>query len=133
MKPLLKFLIGIPAVIHFGVLSLEMFFWSMPLVQDKFQDFTPEALAAILAGNQGLSNGFLSLGLLWGLLDKEKSVSIWTFFLGCIAVAGIYGSFSLGRPTAILVQTIPAVLALILLFLNHRSPSQPVPTQESRL
>lgn len=133
MKPLLKFLIGMIAVVHFGVLSLEMFFWSTPLVQNKFQDFKPEALAAILAGNQGLSNGFLALGLLWGLLDKEKSVSIWTFFLGCIAVAGIYGSFSLGRPTAIFVQTIPAVLALILLFLNHRSQSQPAPAQESRL
>ena len=119
MKPLLKFLIGILAVIHFGVLSLEMFFWSTPLVQSKFQTFTSEELAAILAGNQGLYNGFLAAGLIWGLLEKQKSFSIWVFFLSCIAIAGIYGSISLERPTALVIQTVPAILALLLLVVNR--------------
>lgn len=129
MNQFLKLLIGIIAVIHFGVLSLEMFFWSTPLVQDKFQDFTPDQLAAILAGNQGLYNGFLAIGLLWGLLDKEKFVSIWTFFLGCIVVAGIYGSFSLGRPTALVIQTVPAVIALLLLLVVNRVAAKAVKSQ----
>ena len=120
MNPLFKVLIGIIAMIHGGFLALEMFFWSTPAVQSKFQTFTSEEMAAILAGNQGLYNGFLAAGLLWGLLDREKSVSIWSFFLSCIAIAGTYGSFSLGRPTALLIQTVPAVIALLFLIAARR-------------
>lgn len=120
MNPLFKVLIGIIAMIHGGFLALEMFFWSTPAVQSKFQTFTSEEMATILAGNQGLYNGFLAAGLLWGLLDREKSVSIWSFFLSCIAIAGTYGSFSLGRPTALLIQTVPAVIALLFLIAARR-------------
>ena len=120
MNPLFKVLIGIIAMIHGGFLALEMFFWSTPAVQSKFQTFTSEEMAAILAGNQGLYNGFLAAGLLWGLLDREKSVSIWSFFLSCIAIAGTYGSFSLGRPTPLLIQTVPAVIALLFLIAARR-------------
>lgn len=123
MNILTKILVGIIALLHLGVLTLEMFLWSTPLVQDKFKDFTPEELAAILAANQGLYNGFLAAGLVWGLLDKQKSFSIWVFFLSCIAIAGIYGSFSLGRPTAVLIQTVPAVIALLFLVLTRKSHS----------
>jgi len=119
MKFLTKLLIGIIAIVHGGFLALEMFFWSTPAVQSKFQTFTSEEMATILAGNQGLYNGFLAAGLLWGLLAREKSFSIWVFFLSCIAIAGIYGSFSLGRPTALLIQTVPAILALLLLVANR--------------
>ena len=118
MNIIIKLLIGVIALIHFGVLDLEMFFWSNPLVQSKFQTFTSEELAAILAGNQGLYNGFLAAGLIGGLLEKQKSFSIWVFFLSCIAIAGIYGSFSLGRLTALVIQTVPAILALLLLIIN---------------
>ena len=117
MNTLTKLLIGFIAFIHTGILVLEMFLWSEPFVQNRFQSSTPEELAAILAGNQGLYNGFLAAGLIWGLLDKHKARSIWIFFLTCIAIAGIYGSISLGRPTAVLVQTVPAAFALLLLFL----------------
>lgn len=121
MNSLFKVLIGIIAMIHGGFLALEMFFWSTPAVQGKFQTFTPEEMATILAGNQGLYNGFLAAGLLWGLLDQEKSFSIWGFFLSCIAIAGAYGSFSLGRPTALLIQTVPAIIALLFLIATKRS------------
>ena len=119
MNIIIKLLIGVVALIHLGVLALEMFFWSNPLVQSKFQTFTSEELAAILAGNQGLYNGFLAAGLIWGLLEKQKSFSIWVFFLSCIAIAGIYGSISLGRPAALVIQTVPAILALLLLVVNR--------------
>ena len=117
MNTLAKLLIGFIAFIHTGILVLEMFLWSEPFVQNRFQSSTPEELAAILAGNQGLYNGFLAAGLIWGLLDKQKTRSIWIFFLACIVIAGIYGSISLGRPTALLLQTVPAVIALLLLLL----------------
>jgi len=126
VNTLIKILIGAIALLHLGVLSLEMFFWSTPLVQGNFQVFTPEKLAAILAANQGLYNGFLAAGLIWGLWDKQKSFSIWIFFLSCIAIAGIYGSFSLGRPTALLIQTIPAVIGLLLLLALNRSATKAV-------
>ena len=119
MNIIIKLLIGVVALIHLGVLALEMFFWSNPLVQSKFQTFTSEELAAILAGNQGLYNGFLAAGLIWGLLEKQKSFSIWVFFLSWIAIAGIYGSISLERPTALVIQTVPAILALLLLVVNR--------------
>lgn len=119
MRILINVLITIVAVIHMGFLALEMFLWSTPVVQSKFQTFTPEEMAAILAGNQGLYNGFLAAGLIWGLLDREKCISIWVFFLSCIAIAGIYGSISLERPTALVIQTIPAILALLLLVVNR--------------
>jgi putative membrane protein len=120
MNVLAKILVGAIALLHLGVLTLEMFLWSTPLVQDKVKDFDPRELAAILAANQGLYNGFLAAGLVWGLLDKQKSFSIWVFFLSCIAIAGIYGSLTLGRPTAVLVQTIPALIALLLLFFTRK-------------
>ena len=119
MRILINILITIVAVIHVGFLALEMFLWSTPVVQSKFQTFTPEEMGAILAGNQGLYNGFLAAGLIWGLLDREKCLSIWVFFLSCIAIAGIYGSISLERPTALVIQTVPAILALLLLVVNR--------------
>jgi len=119
MNALTKILIGIIAITHGGFLVLEMFLWSTPAVQSQFQTFTSEEMVTILAGNQGLYNGFLAAGLLWGLLAREKSISIWSFFLSCIAIAGIYGSFGLGRPTALLIQTVPAILALLLLVANR--------------
>lgn len=124
MKILTQLLIGMIALIHFGILALEMFFWTAPFVQDRFSNFTPEELSTILAANQGLYNGFLAAGLLWGLLEKQKSSSIWIFFLSCIAIAGIYGSFSLGRPTALLLQTVPAGIALLLL-IGNRNAAKP--------
>lgn len=119
MRILINVLIAIVAAIHVGFLALEMFLWSTPVVQSKFQTFTPEEMGAILAGNQGLYNGFLAAGLIWGLLDREKCLSIWVFFLSCIAIAGIYGSISLERPTALVIQTVPAILALLLLVVNR--------------
>lgn len=130
MNALIKVLIGIIAIMHGGFLVLEMFLWSTPAVQSKFQTFTPEEMAAILAGNQGLYNGFLAAGLLWGLLDREKCVSIWVFCLSCIAIAGVYGSFSLGRPTALLIQTMPAVIGLLFLITSKRDSAQAIESHE---
>ncbi len=92
---LIKLLIGVIAARHIGFLALEMFFWSTPLVQSRLQIFQLQELSTILAGNQGLSNGFLAAALIWGLWDREKSLSVLIFFLSYIIFAGIYGSISL--------------------------------------
>jgi putative membrane protein len=124
----IKILIGIIAFIHIAFLVLEMFLWDKDSVQENFQDFTDKQLVKVLANNQGLYNGFLAAGLIWGLLSPHYSVEIWTFFLCCIAIAGIYGSISLTlggatpkfRPTAPLAQTLPATITPSVLWLGSK-------------
>lgn len=72
----------------------------------------------VLAANQGLYNGFLAAGLVWALLitNPEWHRNVASFFLGCVAVAGIYGSLTAGG-RILLVQTVPALLALAALLL----------------
>ena len=69
-----------------------------------------------LAANQGLYNGFLAAGLIWSLFISDpvwfKNVAM--FFLGCIAVAGIYGGMTAGKKV-FYVQGVPAIIALVLL------------------
>lgn len=69
-------------------------------------------MSAPLAANQGLSNGFLAVGLVWGL--KQESVAIKSFFLICILVAGVYGAITV-KPSIFFVQALPATTALLLL------------------
>ena len=111
--------VGIVAALHLYFLVLEMFLWTKPLglrtfgqSQQKADDF------AVLAANQGLYNGFLAAGLIWGLLhpDAGAGFQIKVFFLLCVIVAGLYGGYSVNT-IIILVQAAPAVLALVLLFL----------------
>ncbi len=120
MKTFAKVLIGLLVVVHIGFFVAEMFLWSTPAVQSRVDKFTLEQLAAILASNQGLSNGILAAGLLWGLFPNQAR-SIWVFLLPSIAIAGIYGSISLKSPYPIVLQTFPAIVALLLLWLAGRT------------
>lgn len=101
---------------HAGFLILEAFFWTAPLGLKTFR-LTPEAAAAsaALAKNQGLYNGFLAAGLVWGLLAApEAALPIKTFFLVCVIAAGCCGAATVsGR--VFFVQALPAILALALL------------------
>ncbi|MEM9285916.1 MAG: DUF1304 domain-containing protein [Pseudomonadota bacterium] len=106
---------------HFGFLVLEMFFWDHPIGRETF-GMTPEesAISAPLAANQGLYNGFLATGLLWGLFAGKRDVVI--FFLLCAMVAGVFGAIT-AKPTIVLVQGGPALLALLLtLAAGRREP-----------
>jgi len=104
------------AALHVYFLVLEMFLWQTPLGRRTFR-MTKEAAAstAVLAGNQGLYNGFLAAGLLWGLIayGVVSGRGILTFFLLCIIVAGVYGAVTVSR-RILLVQSVPAVVALLL-------------------
>jgi putative membrane protein len=109
-------LVALVALLHLWFLVLEMFLWDKPLGLKTFRQ-TPEAAAAskVLAANQGLYNGFLAAGLVWGLLLRGAGFDIKVFFLACVVVAGLYGAATVGRKI-LFVQALPAVVALALLF-----------------
>src|SRR5215475_4150133 len=85
--------IGVVALLHAWFLVLEMFLWEKPLGRKTFRT-TPEYAAAskMLAANQGLYNGFLVAGLVWGLWLGAAGMAIKLFFLGCVVVAGVFGA-----------------------------------------
>jgi putative membrane protein len=110
--------VGFVMLEHLGFLYLEMFLWRKPLGIKIFKT-TPEfaAESAALAKNQGLYNGFLAAGLLWGLLNDNpfSAFDIKLFFLSCVAIAGIFGSLTVNRRIFYL-QTVPALIAILLIF-----------------
>jgi len=112
-------LVALVAVLHLYFLVLEMFLWTKPLGLKTFRN-SPEKAAdsAVLAANQGLYNGFLAAGLVWGLLQGTPGFAfqIKMFFLLCVIIAGIYGAATVSR-RILYVQAAPAALALILLWL----------------
>lgn len=109
--------IGLVVVLHVYFLVLEMFLWDKPLGRKVFK-LTPEFATAskVLAANQGLYNGFLVAGLVWGLWLGVAGRDIKVFFLGCVIVAGVYGACSVSR-RVLLIQAVPAAVALLLLLI----------------
>ena len=111
-------LIVLVAVIHAYFLVLEMFRWEAPRTRKVFgttAEFAAES--KVMAANQGLYNGFLSAGLLYGLIMGVGDGQMVIFLLLCVMVAGIYAAMG-GIKAALYVQTLPAALALIALLLN---------------
>lgn len=109
-------LIALIVLLHGYFLVLEMFLWDKPLGLKTFgQTKADAATTKVLAANQGLYNGFLAAGLLWGLCADANSFHIKVFFLSCILVAGLYGACSTGRKKILYIQAIPAAVALVLL------------------
>ena len=106
------------AISHMGILVLEMFFWNHPIGQKIFS-MTPEVAesSAVLAMNQGLYNGFLAAGLIWGLISKRVDIKV--FFLACVVVAGIFGGLT-AKISIIFTQGLPALLALSFVLINSR-------------
>jgi putative membrane protein len=106
------FLVGLVAALHLYFLVLEMFLWTTPTGRRVFgleAAFAEESKS--LAANQGLYNGFLVAGLVWGLVGDRTDVKV--FFLVCVVVAGLYGTFTVSRKI-LYVQTVPAAIALAL-------------------
>ncbi len=103
-------LTALVALLHLYFLVLEMFLWTRPLGMKVFRN-TPEKAETtrVLAANQGLYNGFLAAGLLWGVASGKQDVML--FFLGCVVVAALYGAWSVSR-RIFWVQGLPALLAL---------------------
>jgi putative membrane protein len=110
-------LVALVAALHVYFLILEMFLWTKPLGLKTFHQSLEKATdSAVLAANQGLYNGFLAAGLVWGLLQGVAGFAfqIKIFFLICVIVAGVYGAVTVSR-RILFVQALPAAIALILL------------------
>jgi putative membrane protein len=109
-------LVGVVALEHAGFFVLESFLFRTPLGLKVFR-LTPQAAeaCAVFAANQGVYNGFLSAGLVWGLVAApDAAPAIKTFFLACVVVAGLVGGATASR-SIWLVQALPALVALALL------------------
>lgn len=109
--------VGLVAALHVYFLVLEMFFWKKPLGRRVF-GLTRELAEATasLAANQGLYNGFLAAGLLWGLSLGPDGFAIRVFFLICVIVAGVFGAATANR-RILWVQALPGAIALALTWL----------------
>jgi putative membrane protein len=112
--------VAVVALLHIYFLVLEMFLWTTPTGRRAFgldADFAQRSRA--LAANQGLYNGFLAAGLIWGLVaDGSVGFQAKVFFLICVIVAGVYGAVTVNR-RIVLVQAAPAAVGLILVLLAH--------------
>lgn len=108
-------LVAAVALIHLYIMLLEMVWWDTPRGHKAFglePDFARRT--RVLGLNQGLYNGFLAAGLIWGLVHPDPTFAwqIKLFFLACIAMAGIVGAVTSSRKI-LFVQTVPAVLAIL--------------------
>jgi putative membrane protein len=111
----MKVMSVVVALLHLYFLALEMFFWTKPLGRKVFRT-TPEFAeqSAALAANQGLYNGFLAAGLVWGVLHADPFVGrqIQMFFLACVVAAGIMGALTVSK-RILYVQSMPALVGLV--------------------
>ena len=115
-----RLLVWLVALEHIYILVLEMFLWTKPVGLRAFglsQEFAEQSAA--LAANQGLYNGFLAAGLIWGLIRRDDGVPLRVFFLGCVVVAGVFGAMT-AKPSILYVQAAPALIALVLTLLAQR-------------
>src|SRR5689334_16503265 len=120
MTAVANILVALVALLHVGFLVLEMFLWTTPFGLRTFNT-TPEVAAssAVLAANQGLYNGFLAAGLIWGLMARINATAVKVFFLACVIVAGVFGAAT-AKPTILFVQALPAALALLAVLASRR-------------
>jgi putative membrane protein len=109
--------VALVALLHLYILVLEMFLWDTPRGRRAF-NLTPELAAATraLAANQGLYNGFLAAGLLWGLAPGPGGFGVKIFFLACVLVAGVVGAVTASRKI-LWVQALPGAIGLALVWL----------------
>ena len=114
-------LAGLVAILHLYFLVLEMFLWQTPRGLKTFAMSKEKAEAsAVLAANQGLYNGFLAAGIIWGMSGpREELFARVAFFLGCVIIAGCYGAATVSK-RIFFVQSVPALLAVVALYIGTR-------------
>jgi putative membrane protein len=112
MSLITDLLVALVALLHLYFLVLEMFLWDKPAGLRAFGQTLEAARASrVLAANQGLYNGFLAAGLVWGLVADNDAVKV--FFLSCVLVAGLFGAATASRKILV-VQALPAAITLAL-------------------
>jgi len=119
MPVIANLVVGLVALLHLYFLVLEMFLWDKPAGLRTFGHTKEAAVASkVLAANQGLYNGFLAAGLIWGLVLGAGGTSVKVFFLACVLVAGVYGAATASRKILV-VQALPAAIGLALVLLSR--------------
>ncbi len=115
-KLIANILIGLIALLHCYILVLQMALWTKPAGRKAFR-LSPEFAQSTkaLAANQGLYNGFLAAGLVFGLMQGQADRTISTFFLICILIAGIFGAVT-AHKKILFIQALPAAVALVAVF-----------------
>ena len=117
MSTAANIVVALVALIHVYILVLEMFLWDKPAGLRAFgQSLQAASASKVLAANQGLYNGFLAAGLVWGLTLGAAGTGVKIFFLACVLVAGLYGAATASRKI-LYVQALPAAIGLGLLLL----------------
>ena len=107
------------ALLHGYFLVLEMFLWDKPAGMKAFGQTKEKAAATkVLAANQGLYNGFIAVGLLWGVAQGTAGYDFKVYFLLCVIVAGVYGAVTASRKI-LFVQAVPGLLALLLVLVSN--------------
>lgn len=109
--------ISLVILLHVLFMALEMFLWNTPFGRKTFglkEEYAKQS--APLAANQGLYNGFLAAGLLWGLVSTGGFDAL-VFFLSCVIIAGIYGAIT-AKVSILWLQALPATIAMFLLISN---------------
>jgi len=118
MNTVAQVAVALVALLHLYFLVLEMFLWDKPAGLRAFGHSAEAAASSkVLAANQGLYNGFLAAGLLWGLTLGGGGRHVAVFFLGCIVIAGLYGALTASRKI-LFVQALPGAIALALVWLS---------------
>ncbi len=107
------------ALLHVYFMALEMFLWESPVGLRTFS-LKPEFAKASksLAANQGLYNGFLAAGLIWGTCLGGDGHAIKIFFLACIIIAGVFGAYTANKKI-LFIQALPALIALLLVLTSN--------------
>lgn len=111
-------LIALVAAIHVYILVLEIFLWDTKTGRKAFNlsaDFARDT--RVLAANQGLYNGFLAAGLLWGLWLGDAGFQVKLFFLACVLIAGVFGAATASKKI-LYVQALPALIAMVALLMQ---------------
>jgi putative membrane protein len=117
MATIANFVVALIALVHVYILVLEMFLWDKPAGLRAFGQSQQAATATkVLAANQGLYNGFLAAGLVWGLTLGAAGTGVKVCFLCCVLVAGLYGAATASRKI-LFVQAVPAAIGLALVLL----------------
>ncbi len=116
MNIVVNIITGLVAVLHGYFLILEMFLWEKPAGRKSFRT-TAEfaAQSKTLAANQGLYNGFLAAGLIWGIFAGD---AVKIFFLSCVIIAGLFGAYTVSK-RIFYIQALPALIGLVILLVTR--------------
>lgn len=118
MSTIANLVVACVALLHVYILVLEMFLWDKPAGLKAFGQTLDAAKASkVLAANQGLYNGFLAAGLLWGLSLGAAGTGVKVFFLCCVLIAGLYGATTVNRKI-LFIQALPAAIGLLLIWFS---------------